>query len=605
MKKRNKRNKKQKHSKNKINDLFDDYPSSNNQSFNDDNMEDSIDNQDINKSLDFINYLKQNDIPNSNKNNLNKKSDEILSSEENKMKLKKYSNKERQVYSNLIYQYFYDKFKTEDYINAKRILFFGDNSKERIKAINAYFNILKGINLEKNERLILIENEKGNKQLDHGIHMYYIKDNDNQSFILINCNGYGEDKNKENEDKLNEAFKFLFEKLVKQINIICFIIKENDERINIFQRYIIGYVTNLFSEDILKNFIYLVTDINLYNIKQRPQISITLYNDIYYDYIKYKMDKKWFYSINVDSLLNNEINELSNYSYSQLIELHKEKVENSIKISTNQSLEILKNRIDIKKYVNNIISKFNTLKKEDKKFSNLNSIINSYNERIKKIEDDIALKNENIKNIDNSIDEISTELSELENEHNNKIYELDNEYETITKKVLDSSLYKHTICYSCKSNCHLYCECFWRFGSCKVFPLFDDYCDECGHSKDSHDTRIKMRYIDKEEQRKINNDDKKYYEIERYNERKNEFNIELDNKKNEKEKIYEEINDLNNEINNLEIDKSYYVKEKNKINDEMKILYKEISDMLNILIDISNKIEKNALNKFQYEIYSK
>ena len=273
-----------------------------------------------------------------------------------------------------------------------------------------------------------------------------------------------------------------------------------------------------------------------------------------------------------------------------------------LKISTNQSLEILKNRIDIKKYVNNIISKFNTLKKEDKKFSNLNSIINSYNERIKKIEDDMALKNENIKNIDNSIDEISTELSELENEHNNKIYELDNEYETITKKVLDSSLYKHTICYSCKSNCHLYCECFWRFGSCKVFPLFDDYCDECGHSKDSHDTHIKMRYIDKEEQRKINNDDKKYYEIERYNERKNEFNIELDNKKNEKEKIYEEINDLNNEINNLEIDKSYYVKEKNKINDEMKILYKEISDMINILIDISNKIQKNALNKFQYEI---
>ena len=600
MKRRSKHIKKQKHSKEIINDLFDIFPSSNDSSFNSDNMEEANGDQDLNKSYDFRNYLKQNDIPNN--NNKNKKSGKILSSGENKIKLIKYSNKEMQVYSNLIYQYFYDKFKTEDYINAKRILFFGDNLKERIKAINAYFNIVKGINLDENERFILIENEKSNKQFNLGIHMYYIKDNNNKSFILINCNGYGEDKNKENDDKLNEAFKLLFEKLVKQINLICFVIKENDERVNIFQRYIIGCVTNLLSEDILKNFIYLVTDINIYNIKQRPQISITLYNDIYYDYIKYKIDKKWFYSINADSLFNNEINELSKYSYSQLIELHKEKVQNSIKISTHQSFEIVKNRIDIKNYVNNIISKFKTLKKEDDKLSNLNSFINSYNEKIKKIEDDITLKNENINYINNSLDKINTELSELENQHNNKMYELDNEYETITIKVLDSSSYKHTICYSCKTNCHPYCECFWRFGSCKVFPLFDDYCDECGHSKDSHDTRIKMRYIDKEEQRKINNDDKKYYENERYNEKKNEFNIEINNKKNEKEKIYEEINDLNNEINNLEIDKSYYVKEKNEVNDCMKILYKEISDMINILIDISNKIEKNALNKFHIEI---
>ena len=63
------------------------------------------------------------------------------------------------------------------------------------------------------------------------------------------------------------------------------------------------------------------------------------------------------------------------------------------------------------------------------------------------------------------------------------------------------------------------------------------------------------------------------------------------------------------EIDNLERDKkdllnskNYYVNEKNKINSNMKILYKDISDMISNLINISNLIENNAVNKFQIEI---
>ena len=62
----------------------------------------------------FNNYLQPNDISYTNKLNPNK----------NKIKTIIYSNKQRQVYSNFIFQYFYDKYIIEDYQKASRVLFF-------------------------------------------------------------------------------------------------------------------------------------------------------------------------------------------------------------------------------------------------------------------------------------------------------------------------------------------------------------------------------------------------------------------------------------------------------------------------------------------------
>ena len=347
----------------------------------------------------------------------------------------------------------------------------------------------------------------------------------------------------------------------------------------------------------------MVTNIDIYNIRQSPYISITLKNDIYYDYIQYKMDKKWFYSINSDSIFNNGNNELSRYSYDQLNELNINKIQNSLKVFTNQFFEVIKNRLEIKNYMNNIISTFDNLKNEKNKITNLDSNITIYNDKIKDIDEQITMKKNLLDEIDNiHIQGYNNELSELEKEHNKILEDLDNECETIKIRQLESSYYKHTICDYCKQNCHYYCDCLGLFGRCKVFPIFQDYCDECFHSKSSHDIRVKYYYVDKEIKKKIPNDEKKEEENERYNNKKDEINLKLDEQKTLKEKIYEEIESLNERRNNLENGKNCYVNEKDRINNGMKKLNKEMYEMISNLIDVNNKIEATALNKFQFEI---
>ena len=358
----------------------------------------------------------------------------------------KYSNKESQTYSNFIYQYFYDKFTDEDYNNSSIILFFGDNLEEKKNTINAFLNIIKGIKLEKNERLILIGNNKLiDKQYATGIHIYYLKNYKNKPIILINCIDYGNTKNKEIDDNILEAFSYLFKdlikhinlvgfNLIKHINLVCFIIKESDEKLNIFYHYIIGCVTSLFSENIIQNFVFLVTNIDKDYIKQTPLISTTLLNDIYYDYIKYKMNKNWFYAINSESIFSNDNEKLSKYSYEQLIELNK-KVENSNKILTLEFIEIIKSRLDIKSKVNNAISSFKMLKSGNDTIPQMLNI--SYDEEVdeKNSEKDDENKIEEIdvrqlcKNISEMISDLISISNKIEKNALNQFQiEIENKY---------------------------------------------------------------------------------------------------------------------------------------------------------------------------------
>ena len=526
----------------------------------------------------------------------------------NGIKTIKYSNKKRQVYLKLIYQYYYDQFKKDDFDKAYIIIFFSDNFEIKLKAINSFLNVIKGIKLEENERFILIENEIFNNQLDVGIHIYYLKDYENKPLILIDCIVFGYNKDKEQDDNIMKAFSYLFQNLIKHINLVCFIIKESDEKLDLLNYYVIGLVTSLFSENILNNFIYLVTNIETYHIKQMPQISINLLNDLYYDYIKYKMGKKWFYSINSKSIFSKEINELSKYSYGQLNDLYKDKIQNSQKVLIKESLNIIKSRLDIESKIDYIITNFKTLKKENNKIHNFDSYIISYQDQIYYKENNINYKNREIDNINYYyLNTYNNELNYLEREHKNILDDLDNQYETITKREMDYSTYcEHTICTYCKKNCHEYCSCIGGLvNRCKVFPIFGNDCEECGHDKSWHKLHQKGYYTDKYEKKKIPNYDKISQENNRYYQKRSEINSKINNKNYEKEKIEREISYLTGEKNSLQSSKNYYINEKNKINSNMKQLNKDISNMISNLIDISNLIGKKALNKYQFEIDNK
>ena len=151
---------------------------------------------------------------------------EVIRKEDNLI-LYKYSNKERQSNREYVYQYFYDEFNINDYDNAYVLLFCGETGSGKTTAINAFFNILKGIKFEDNYRFILITDQNKEKEWKifgtEGIHLYYLKDYNNKLVIIINSQGYPDCRNLYYEQMINEPLKYIFSNIINHINIVCFL----------------------------------------------------------------------------------------------------------------------------------------------------------------------------------------------------------------------------------------------------------------------------------------------------------------------------------------------------------------------------------------------
>jgi hypothetical protein len=66
--------------------------------------------------------------------------------------INRYSNANPESNHELIYQYYYDKFNSDDYKKAYVILFVSQNEQGKTHTLNSLLNIIKGINLENKER---------------------------------------------------------------------------------------------------------------------------------------------------------------------------------------------------------------------------------------------------------------------------------------------------------------------------------------------------------------------------------------------------------------------------------------------------------------------
>ena len=162
----------------------------------------------------------------------------------------------------LVNQYFYDHFENIDYQNSYIILFLGKTGEGKTTAINAFFNIIKGINIEDNYRFILInEQEKPKKTITQtdGIHLYYVRDYNNKPIIIIDSQGYGDTRGKEYDNMINEKFNYVFSNIIDHINLVSFISKSNNNRIDEITRNTFCKATGLFDENIFENFIFLLT----------------------------------------------------------------------------------------------------------------------------------------------------------------------------------------------------------------------------------------------------------------------------------------------------------------------------------------------------------
>ena len=289
---------------------------------------------------------------------------EILSRSDN-LTIYKYSKVERTSPNELVYQYYYDKFDINDYKNSYVVLFCGKTGDGKTTAINAFFNIIKGIELNDSYRFILIREKKKEKgqaesQTD-GVHLFYLRDNNNKPIIIIDSQGYGDTRGKSYDEKINDAFEYVFSHVIDHINTVCFITKSNTNRLDILTRYIFSCVTSLFSEDISENFIVLATYANEDTFINGPDFIDSIKTDNDFLNIQQRMDKNWWYAFDSKSILSNKDSILAKFSFKNLLDFYKEKVIALKPKTIKKCAEILMIRRQYRIHVNNLTGIFENL----------------------------------------------------------------------------------------------------------------------------------------------------------------------------------------------------------------------------------------------------
>ena len=539
---------------------------------------------------------------------LSEKKSEDEDEEDEELTYYKYSDIERvEEKDQMVYHYFYDNLNENDRKEANIVLFAGKTGAGKTTAINAFFNIIKGVKLKDNFRFILIEEIKKPKgqaesQTD-GVHLYYLKDYNNEPLIIIDSQGYGDTRGHEKDLEINQAFEYVFSHIIDHINTICFLANSTQNRIDISTKYIYSCVTALFAEDVNDNFIILATHANKDSMK-KPAFVETIVEDADFLKINEKMNQKWWYAFDSKLILDNDSDKITKYSYKQLTEFYEEAVKKSFPKSIKNCALVLSKRNSLRKEVNKLNREFKELMIKQKNLNSQNELIIKNTIEISMIQQKIEMVEKNCK--DKSPAEQEKLLNELNQELNNKFKEYSNQTISKTVRELENSSERHTYCNNsnCKENCHSPCVCwFTKLGRCKIFEVKgclgilkdQNDCEHCGHKKSEHGTG-NSHYVSKEITEKINNEDKiKEYEN-LTNKEMDRIRKEIDSKKSALSGLELEIKELKNKKVFFEKEKTQNELEKTKIKDEIEKVYKKILLIIVQLQQISKIIDKFALN---------
>ena len=450
----------------------------------------------------------------------------------------KYSNHPpRNISYELVYQYFYDNYNARDYQSAYVILFCGKTGDGKTTAINAFFNIIKGITLDDNFRFILIsepEKKKGQAESQtYGVHIYYLKDYENIPVILIDSQGYGDTRGKQYDEKIDKAFQYIFSHIIEHINAVGFIVKSNTNRIDISTKYIFSSVTNLFSQDISENFIVLSTFANRTTMEKGPDFVSSIKTDADFLKIEERMDSNWWYAFDSKNILDNEKDKLTIFSFSQFSEFYEQKVKKLRKKPIKTCAQVLNTRMELKVQVENLIDYFYKLVVEQGNLIEKEKVINNNSKKIEDMENQINELNNNMESINPKI--LEEQILKLNNEFNKMMNILNDQtiYKTIRKLRFSDKLCTH--CDYCEKNCHIECDClFSSLGRCAIFTFWEKKCEECGCNKDEHkQDNYSYNFITVE----VKKDKKKEREIEANKKAKEEKKIKEEIKKKKEQKI--------------------------------------------------------------------
>jgi GTP-binding protein EngB required for normal cell division len=214
-----------------------------------------------------------------------------------------YSEEERvEDKHNQTYQYNYDHLSEYEKRDAKILLFVGKTGDGKSTAINAFFNLIKGVKLEDNYRLYLIHEEakKKGESMTDGLHLYFLRDYEQKPIIIIDSQGFGDTRGISKDKDLNKAFEYVFSNIIDHINAVCFIAKATEARMPVETKYIISCITSLFSEDVIQNMFILATHPDDFTFEDGPKFIESIEGDNNFSRIIKNMREQFWYTF--DSL---------------------------------------------------------------------------------------------------------------------------------------------------------------------------------------------------------------------------------------------------------------------------------------------------------------
>ena len=498
----------------------------------------------------------------------------------------------------LVYNYQIEEYGVNDYRDAYVILFCGKTGDGKTTAINAFYNIVKGVELEDNYRFILItepKKEKGQAESQtDGVHLYYIRDYENKPVIIIDSQGYGDTRGTMYDEMVNEAFRFVFSEVIDHINAAFFIVKTNTNRIDILTKYIFSSVTCLFAEDISENFIILATFANKETINKGPAFVESIKTDADFLKINERMNDNWWYAIDSKSIMDNENDKLTKYSFEKANELYNVKVKKLRRKGIKKSAEVLNTRMELKVQVENLNDTFKNLLVEQDNLQEKDKSITITSEKIKMMEDKIK----DLEKMEKSLNpkELQEKIRQLNVELNDKLISLNNQTETRQIKKLAYFDGKCTHCGSCEKNCHEECDCAFGFlGRCHIFTFWAKKCEICGCDKERH-KQDNLHYIYETIVTTKSSDEERQKEVERNEAEKRMILEEMNKKNNAKNEFERQKNELQYNKGQLMKEKENNLKEKEDIKNKINVINKQILFIIIKLQTISEKLSDIAMS---------
>ena len=502
-----------------------------------------------------------------------------------------YSDRERVSNHQLVYQYFFDQFDVADFDNAYVVLFCGRTGDGKTTAINAFFNIIKGITLEDNYRFILIKEPKKEKgqaesQTD-GVHLYYLKDYNNKPFIIIDSQGYGDSRGRPYEEMVNDAFAYVFSTIISHVNCVCYTLNSFITRFDNLTRFIFYNIARLFSEDISENFIFLGTFASIDIILDGPSFRYSIQKDDDFLKIPDRPNEKWWYAFDSKCVLDNETDKVTKYSFNQLNELYEEKATKLRPKNIKKYTEVLEKRKELIVQFNLLNDTFGKLIIQLANVQEKDKVINENNKKIYAMETKIKNYEEEFKNLNEA--QLEPRLKELNEDLNEKLDDLNNESEI---EYVNSCEYNpdhyYNICSNCKRNCHYYCDCKEKsFSGCIKFSF--GKCEECHCSKDSHEI-ARYHWVMKIICKKHFNADKIEEDKQKNQKEKERYLEEMNRQKNIKNNLEKQINELNFNKNKLLEQKNNNLKDKHETEKLIQSICNQIVFIMIKLKGISEKI---------------